>query len=909
MKRGGSGQPDNVTRLTARGFSKAKATQALKDAGNNADVALRILERQQQQQQQQQQQLRARARGIDGACTSTSAASAAIPSLHRTKQPSASALFASSPTADAIRRQRERCHPCVVQFGSCQYGQFCVLKDVPGDVCVQHFQGCCVFGDACRHRHTIDGTDVRNYVWGSSKDGDSAPVLRSGDSMYRVRAVDGMGSKVQAAEPIGDQADAHTHDDDGEWGGGGMTHRRLAAPPPLASDFNRIRGSVPSHTDPVLPSALRAVEAEAEEMGNGEEVDAAGADARKSGPAAVAVAHPTPFRDLVKNSAGALQPPSAQPPLASSSTSAFPAAAATACRGRARHPCIAQYGSCKFGDACVHADRDADVCVHFLNRRCRYSADDCRYRHETEAEYHAALLARTGLQAPKEDATGAADERKERGYTDKSKNRLQGGLSWTVTEAESGRDTSSGGQSPLPALSSAEGSASPPEALRPPGRGALNHDGDGSGDGDQVRSASEMHVFLGLLEVFPNVEPAVVLQALRVSGGDPIRASDVIAHVGAVSTAAEVDDVAAVLALAAADEAAERESAADDAAASAVLERHNALLTLISLFPAVEPAALEAVLSQHHGAFAEAYSVLLCAQENVARSAIWSGSTATMTPADQLRVEKLCVMFPGLDADVVRSAYSAADCQWSRAITALNALTEELLSLDSAVTAASAPAKTAAEATVVWRPPHPAKAATAATGGDAGKAVGAPEARGEPNAEAYSAYREAEHEIIEFGDWRRVREQAYLMNTQRLRILGQATAAFLSGDGRTAKLLSSEGRRLGLEYNRLNRLAMLALEQERLRTDATSTLDLHGFHAAEVHDVLVRRVRVCQHHRIAHLRIVTGEGKHSRRGHQSLYPAVMEDLRTDPFLCAALKVKSIKAGYIDTALRLPTAES
>ncbi|TPP54557.1 hypothetical protein CGC21_17995 [Leishmania donovani] len=828
MKRGGSGQQDNVARLTARGFGKAKATQALKDAGNNVEVALRILERQRDQQQQQQ----SRARGIDGARTSTSTTSAAIPSLNRTKPPPTSTLFASSsPAVEAMRRQRERLHPCVVQFGSCQYGQYCVLKDLPGDVCVQHFQGSCVYGSSCRHRHTIEGVDVRDYVWGASKDGDAEPVLRNGDSMYRVRAVDGMGSKVQMAEPIGDQADTHARADDGECDGGDVAHRRLAAPPLLASDFNRIRGSVPSYTEPMLSSPPYAFQGEAVEAEGSEEGDAAGCGATKTGPAALLVAHPTPFRDLVKGSAGPVQLPPPQRPLPSSSTTTSPPTTATARRARARHPCIAQYGSCKFGDACVHADRDADVCVHFLNRRCRYSADECRYRHETEAEYHAALLARTALPGSTADATG---ERKEPRHTDKPRSRLQGGPSRSASASGSGRDTSSDARAPSLALPSVEDLAALPEALRPVDHAVATHHGDG--DGDHLSSASEMQVFLGLLEVFPNVEPAVVLQALRVSGGDPIRASDVIAHAGAVPTTAEVND------------------------------RHNALLTLISLFPGVDPVAVEAVLSQHHGAFADAYNVLFCAQENVARSAMWSGSTAAMTPADQLRVEKLCVMFPGLDADVVRSAYCAADRQWSRATAALNALTKELLSLDS-------------------------------------------KTREETSAEVYSAYRAAENEILEFGDWRRVRERAYLMNTQRLRVLGQATAAFSSGDGRTARVLSSEGRRLGLEYNRLNRLAMLALEQERLRTDATSTLDLHGFHSTEVHDVLVRRVRVCQRHRIGHLRIVTGQGKHSRHGHQSLYPTVMEDLRTDAFLSAVVKVKSIKAGYIDVTVRLPNTGS
>nr|CCM12491.1 hypothetical protein, conserved [Leishmania guyanensis] len=669
MKRGGSGEQDNVARLKARGFGKAKATQALKDAGNNVDVALRILERQRDQQKQQPR-----------VCTSTSTASAAIPSLHRTKPPPTSSLFgSSSPAAEALRRQRARRHPCVVQFGSCQFGQYCALRGLPGDICVQHFQGCCVYGSACHHHHTIDGVDVRDYVWGSPKDEDLAPVLRSGDSMYRVHAVAGMGSKVQTAELIGDQADTPTRDGDGEYDGGDVVHRSPAASLGMGSDFNRIRGSVPSHTDPMLPPLLCTFERKVEETGGSEEVDAAGARTVGLGPEAVAVAHPTPFRDLVKGCASAVQPSLPPQPPISSSTLSSSAATAAARRGRARHPCIAQFGNCKFGDACVHADRDADVCVHFLNRRCRYSADECRYRHETEEEYQATLLARIGLPGSTADVAG---ERRESPYADKSKCRLQGSRPQTTATPGPARDKSStGGQSLSLALPSVEDLAALPEALRPTDDAGAAH----KSDDDYLSSASEMQVFLGLLEAFPNVEPVVVLQALRASGGDLIHASDIISHFGDAPTVAEVSNVASVLALAAAEEAEEREAAV-------VLERQNALLTLLSLFPAVEPAAVEAVLSQHHGAFEEAYSVLLCAQENVTRSAIWSGSTATMAPVDQLRVEKLCVMFPSLDTEVVRSAYCAADRQWSRATAALNALTEELLSLDSVAAAAAAPA-------------------------------------------------------------------------------------------------------------------------------------------------------------------------------------------------------------------------
>lgn len=912
---GGGAGSDQVARLTAKGFGKAKATQALKDAGNNVELALRILERQQQQQQQQQQ-------------PPSQPNASLIPSLQRARPPVTSPLFASpSPAVAEARRQAARRHPCVVQYGSCQYGPHCVLKDLPGDVCVQHIQGGCIYGSSCRHRHYIDGVDVHDTVWGSAggegHDAGGDVLVAHGEDGGVFRVVPGStgtSSKLQTATRITPVRDGL--DDDAA--------RTMRAPPLQSSDFNRIRGSAPSHTDPIAPPPRQPTAA----TFVGESDDEDGAEDGEDEGGATGLAHPTPFRDLVRTAATASAGDAKSPAVCAAAPVACPAAPVQPpppARSRARHPCVAQYDSCKFGDACAHADRDADVCVHFLNGRCRYTADACRYRHETEAELHASLRARAGL-APLPDAAGTglrdsangrdAAPALSRASGKPKKNRLQGvavagsgatsAAAAASTPPASDRDVSSHSYSALPSIDDLPALS---DALRASTADLDSFSclGSASPHGD---ADVEMRVFLGLVEAYPAVEPAVVLQALRVSGGDAIRASDVIHHVGVASTTDSVDDVAAALALAAAEDAAEREAAADHAA---VQERHNGLLTLLALFPAVEPAAVEAVLQQHHDAFADAYSTLLCAQENVARSAMWSGSTAAMTPADQLRLEKLRVMFPGLDGDVVRSAFCAADRQWTRATTALNELTKELLGLDAAAFTTRTTANPSAGRKVVtpvpaveWRPasssteaPAAAPLTRAALRDDAAAAHDAAES----SEAAYQAYRAAEQEILAYGDWRRVREQAYLINAQRLRVLGQATAAFLNGDGRTARLLSREGRRLGLEYNRLNRLAMLALEQERLRGDATSTLDLHGFHTAEVHDVLVRRVQVCRRHRVAQLRIVTGEGKHSRRGHQTLYPAVMEELRTDTFLSSTVKVKSIKAGYLDVAVRLPPAES
>jgi hypothetical protein len=79
----------------------------------------------------------------------------------------------------------------------------------------------------------------------------------------------------------------------------------------------------------------------------------------------------------------------------------------------------------------------------------------------------------------------------------------------------------------------------------------------------------------------------------------------------------------------------------------------------------------------------------------------------------------------------------------------------------------------------------------------------------------------------------------------------------------------------------LNRLAMKALEEEQ-SVHGTSTLDLHGFHVEEALEVLSRRVQLCQQRHITRLKVIVGEGNHSRggKGRGLIFPALLESLRT-----------------------------
>ncbi|KPA73663.1 hypothetical protein ABB37_09602 [Leptomonas pyrrhocoris] len=886
--------------LMAKGFSKTKCTQALKDAGNNATLALRLLERQKQQNELSHAPPRsadAKLVASNGQATSGGAASspltcsaaASIPSLHRARSGGAGAL----PLTDAqkkLQRQRERRHPCVVQYGSCQYGDFCLLKDFPGDVCVQHFQGCCIYGSSCRHRHCVDGVDVREVLReAQAAEAAALQLFYKDGATYRVEEGDG-DTKVQVATLV----ERNAVDDPSHYpttAPEDATVRRTSGP-----GFPSPLANAHWHADPSQRGGTTVV-ATADDDGDGEEGrDEDFGDDDSGGPLAAAQ-HPTPFLDRAR--AGAA-PAAAR---ASSAGVVGGGGGGAARPPRRRHPCIAQYGSCKYGDACLHADRDADVCVHYLHGRCRFSAADCKYRHESAAEYQRALRLRAGLdddaaepRRTSSSTTAAA------AHVTRPKKRLQGiggmgmggdGGSNSLSNGGGGRGEEQAGAKQV----SAATTASPLPSFDDLNALSATPSSETSSPPDPHISDAETRVFLWLVEAYPAVEPAVVLQTLRLCGGDPVKASDMIGQFGsALMSLTEGDDIAAALALAAADEAAERETATAAA--------HNSLLTLVMLFPSVEVAAVEAVLTQQKNDFAAAYNVLLCAQEKMVRAALWRGSSAALSPADQLRVEKLYRMFPGLHSDIVRSAFCATGHDWSGTTTALNELTKELLSLE-AVEAPTGP--------VVWRPPT-AKGERCGDGDAPVRAASsaappfAPSV-GETSADAYEAYRAAEKDILSYGDWRQVRQQAYLLNSQRIRVLGQASAAFHQGDGRTAKLLSREGHRMTVEYNRLNRMAMLALEQERLRTDATSTLDLHGFHTAEVHDIVVRRVEVCQRKRVGRLRLVVGEGLHSKRGRTTLYPVLMEELRTDAYLKSATKVKSVKPGYVDVAVLLPAKDS
>lgn len=160
-------------------------------------------------------------------------------------------------------------------------------------------------------------------------------------------------------------------------------------------------------------------------------------------------------------------------------------------------------------------------------------------------------------------------------------------------------------------------------------------------------------------------------------------------------------------------------------------------------------------------------------------------------------------------------------------------------------------------------------------------------------------YHQVAAEMDSHADWRRLREEAYLTNSARQQLLHLAAGAHGRNDGRLAKELSRRAWELGQEYRRLNMLAMQALEREHNGNNRISTLDLHGFHVEEAIDVVMRRVQLCLQRRIPRLKIIIGQGLHSRQGKSAIFPVLLEELRREGSnLARCTTIRAIKQAEI-----------
>jgi DNA-nicking Smr family endonuclease len=314
-----------------------------------------------------------------------------------------------APTVDPNGIGPLKLHPCISQYGHCRYGSRCAFKDLPSDTCLNYVQGSCIYGEGCRNRHALEGVDLRKWMQGSLDgvvrvgdytlthlpEGVSADaiqgVVQDPNDPSAMLVLHGTGKVLQTTRVVAVDAS-----------GNPIAAAAEVAPKPLpeASAFNTEgRGAAPSYSEPLLPSdfggagafgdsgagavgaapaqpapfleklkAGIAAEAAAKQQGGGG--GGAGSGSSKRTP------HTTPKATFA---------PAPQLVVASSSGGAGSGSSVPRPAKVKRHPCVVQCGTCRFGSSCAHADVPGDVCVHWLNHRCRYDADSCRYRHAIDA--------------------------------------------------------------------------------------------------------------------------------------------------------------------------------------------------------------------------------------------------------------------------------------------------------------------------------------------------------------------------------------------------------------------------------------------------------------------------------------------------------------------------------------------
>ncbi|ORC91233.1 uncharacterized protein TM35_000062380 [Trypanosoma theileri] len=800
---------NDAKKLQSLGFSKTKSLQALKDTGGNYNLALKTLNQQ---------------------CEQRAPAPVPVKTEVRKKNPDpeTTEVITSTPP------KRERKHPCIAQFKTCYFGDRCLLRDYPANTCINYFNGSCLYGEFCTKLHHVDGVDIR---------ADRRPPVRGNTLKLPTGVIvdvsESSGGHVLIGRVVSNPADTDKDFDN-----------NVIEPLPHPGRFNRIQGSEPTYTDPHAPNWQT------------EQIPSVNA--------------PKPFLEAVKKNSSGQQEESSHPPRilqvvksqsSPSSTTTSPPPQASLSKPRAKHPCLAQFGSCKYGKECNHSEVDADVCVFFLNGHCNRGST-CLYRHEMGID--CLLPTRPVLQEQSNESL-SNNQTMKRLEGRQEKDKMAVVLREEEKEEEAVWEKQPTGVMLSDFLSDVEVNESE----------AIFQEQNYSQEqySYQPSDDKELEALMGLLEAFPSAEPYLLLQTLRCANGDVNFVADTLSKLDGFESAEEINAILW-------EERAKEDTSVQEAG---LQSNHECFLTLCTLFPAVETSSIEAVLSRCNGDYAEAYDTLLCSVENLTRRDYGNHWNGNIKPADELRLQKLYAMFPSLPKEVIRSTFGASGSDVTKTSTALNEMIAEFLKFENETT------KTTTNNSVSTVP-RVSDRSYKTTQEPLPSHLLQPSATRE---EVQKFCDEVEPELRSMGDWRRVRERAYIINSCRLRVMSQASAAYLRGDGKTAKALSRHGKQLGLEYNRLNRIAMVALERERLTSNPASTLDLHGFHRDEVVEVLRRRVELCVRKKIRRLTIVVGCGHHSRRGYSTIYPAVLQQLQQDPQLKGIVEIKSMKPAFFE----------
>jgi DNA-nicking Smr family endonuclease len=962
---------DSIKKLVGMGYSKSKAQKALKECGNNFAQAKLCLERTKEADARKahEAELAGKAK--------INAEQAKKEAEERRKR------MENEPPQEDIRSQRR--HPCIAQYGSCRYGVSCMFKELPWDTCINHVVGNCIYGDHCYNRHAIDGIDIRK-IMNPDFDNEHEYVPLPNGNMVQVNR---FGGKVQEGEIWEPE------------------YREPVVPAPLPdpSAFTTDEGSVPTYSEPLHHHAHHQMHVPLHHQPLQHTFDpnediwgttnfvptasdgSSGVVGYTLKPNAVTPAgspvsaHPTPFLAKALTGKTVQVAPPVVKPITPQTLRQVDVSPAQRTPQQRSHPCVVQMGECRFGDTCNHADMRGDVCVHWLNSRCRNRADQCRYYHEVipaggqpsaaAAAAVASAVAGTGAttaapvnvspgagggSATSMPTTGSFGSRDLSGPPPTNAPAGSGGAAffskdsiWSDTPvgtpfgagavlgAAAHHQTVRGTRGAATAVDedawtrqwdapSREATAAragdyvlarmqhdvalketqpagpvntgkwrgPPASLLATSAATSTQPSSPTAAPPQADSNEEARAFETLHEVFPTVDPQIILQALRKCGND----RNLVAQVISESAPENVERAL---------------QAATEESFNAT--KSLALVTLHSLLPSMEPAALEKVLTDSNGDFGEAYRIAASTVEHLVASDVnnrWgdkstkdaAGYATGYAPADVMKLDRLRGMYRDLEAFVVESAFERAGRVTTDAVAILNHLNSDLkivtretreewgrqaTSKPLGMNASSSAAVGSHKKTPPSVPVADPDSFTVTACDDAAAETDAPQ--GPTALSNLELYRETKTEAADHADWRRTRYEAYMTNTARAQMVTLAINAYARQQHDVGKNLLRKSQELKRRYERLNMLAMHALERERgvQHNNAASVLDLHGFHVNEALDVVARRIELCVRKYVTRLRVIIGHGNHSKTGKSLIYPEVLKQLKAH----AAVHVKSI----------------
>ena len=253
-------------------------------------------------------------------------------------------------TSGNIPQKPVRVHPCIVQYGVCKYGDTCKYATMPGNICLNYLHGGCAFGSLCRNLHSVHNTELlslfpeeavttRCDAYGALYIVSDENSPRLGPSISTPDA-----AKCLAPHPCIVQC--------GECKFGEKCKYRGIPGDVCVFWLNGKCRSENGRTCPYRHTAENACILD------------------------------TVPNDLSCSTVSGDQDTSIQNQTDNPSTRTVGNTASTLL-----HPCVVQCGACKFGNKCKYREVSGEVCVHWLNGRCRSTQmGECSFLHTLDKQ-------------------------------------------------------------------------------------------------------------------------------------------------------------------------------------------------------------------------------------------------------------------------------------------------------------------------------------------------------------------------------------------------------------------------------------------------------------------------------------------------------------------------------------------